>query len=76
MTVVRSFDRHKFNLPAQAGGSGPLAQGAGIGDALKGAVDFVTQNKQTLAEVGKAASSVASASGKISEAVKVANRFH
>ena len=61
MVIVRDFEKHKYNLPAQV---------AGIIDTVKGVADVVLQNKDTFKDVGKAVSFVSSASSNIAEAIK------
>ena len=68
MGVVRKFEQHKYVLPVQ--------QGSGFADTVSSVANFVSQHKDTLKNVGKAASSVAGATGKISDAVKAAKRFN
>ena len=66
MVIVRDFEKHKYNLPVQ---------GAGISDTVKSIADFISQNKDTFKDVGKAFSSVSSTSSNIAEAIKNAKQF-
>jgi hypothetical protein len=64
MGIVRNFEKHKYTLPTK---------GEGIVDTV---ADFVSKNKDTLKDVGKAVSSVSGVVGNISDAVKAAKRFN
>ena len=85
MVIVRDFEKHKYNLPVQAGGHGSSIQSrgcrssihsAGIIDTVKSVADFVSQNKDTFKDVSKAVSSVSGASSNIAQAIKAAKRFN
>ena len=73
MVIVRDFEKHKYNLPVQAGGHGSSIHGAGIIDTV---ANFVSQNKDTFKDVSKAVSSLSSASSNIAQAIKAAKRYN
>ena len=71
MGIVHKFERHKYSLPAVGDGIFD-----GVISGVKGAVDLATKNKDLISSVGKSVGAVAGAAGKISDAVKAAQRFN
>ena len=64
MPIIQSFEKHKF-----------VKRGEGIADVINSVSNFVSNNKDTISDTAKAATSVANATSNISNTVKRANEL-